>query len=72
MILTGDAILRRIERTYCKGQVDNRIVCCLPGAKSRDITLRLAMLLSQSMGKDPLVMVYIGTNDIVIRYFTDN
>lgn len=37
-IVTGDSILKRMDREFSKEHKDNRTVCCLAAMKLRDIT----------------------------------
>ncbi|CAM4481762.1 unnamed protein product [Lepidochelys kempii] len=58
----GDSLLRRIDRPVSRGDPENRRVCCLPGAKIRDVDLRLKRIL-KGAGKNPLIILHVGTND---------
>ncbi|KAM7181823.1 uncharacterized protein RBU57_000475 [Macrochelys suwanniensis] len=58
----GDSLLRRIDRPVTRADPDNRRVCCLPGAKIRDVDLRLKRIL-KGAGKNPLIILHVGTND---------
>ena len=62
-IVIGDSIVRGIDRRFCGRKRDSRMVCCLPGAKVRDVTERLQNIL-EGEGEQPVVVVHIGTNDI--------
>lgn len=66
-ILVVDSILRRMVRgTFCKGHMGNRTECCLFGAKTWHVSLRLDRLL-KLMGKDPFVMVHVSPNGTVLQ-----
>ncbi|XP_053864797.1 uncharacterized protein LOC128825919 [Malaclemys terrapin pileata] len=41
----GDSLLRRLDRPVTRADPENRRVCCLPGAKIRDVDLRLKRIL---------------------------
>ncbi|CAM4525681.1 unnamed protein product [Lepidochelys kempii] len=58
----GDSLLRRIDRSVTRADPENRRVCCLPGAKIRDVDLRLKRIL-KGAGKNPLIILHVGTND---------
>ncbi|XP_050809300.1 uncharacterized protein LOC127051255 [Gopherus flavomarginatus] len=58
----GDSLLRRTDRPVTRADRENRRVCCLPGAKIRDVDLRLKRILAGA-GKNPLIVPHVGTND---------
>ncbi|XP_065418071.1 uncharacterized protein LOC135974370 [Chrysemys picta bellii] len=58
----GDSLLRRLDRPVTRADPENRRVCCLPGAKIRDVDLRLKRIL-KGAGKNPLIILHVGTND---------
>lgn len=62
LLVLGDSIIRNTERWICDAH-DNRVVSCLPGAKVADITRNLDSLLERT-GKEPVVVVHVGTNDV--------
>ncbi|XP_075753428.1 uncharacterized protein LOC142818324 [Pelodiscus sinensis] len=57
-----DSLLRRIDRPVTRADPENRRVCCLPGAKIRDVELKLKRIL-KGAGKNPLIILHVGTND---------
>lgn len=62
-IVIGDSIVRGIDRRFCGRKRDSRRVCCLPGARVKDVSERLQDILEWE-GEQPVVVVHIGTNDI--------
>uniref|UniRef100_A0A8C3P9C4 Ig-like domain-containing protein n=1 Tax=Chrysemys picta bellii TaxID=8478 RepID=A0A8C3P9C4_CHRPI len=58
----GDSLLRRIDWPVTRADPENRRVCCLPGAKIRDVDLRLKRILTGA-GKNPMIVLHVGTND---------
>uniref|UniRef100_K7EW49 SGNH hydrolase-type esterase domain-containing protein n=1 Tax=Pelodiscus sinensis TaxID=13735 RepID=K7EW49_PELSI len=58
----GDSLLRRINRPVTRADPENRRVCCLPGAKIRDVELRLKRII-KGAGRNPLIIFHVGTND---------
>ena len=63
LVIVGDSILRGVDSIVCARDKDSRTVCCLPGAQVGDILDRVDKLLARA-GRDPVVMVHVGTNDI--------
>ncbi|XP_062887003.1 uncharacterized protein LOC134336606 [Mobula hypostoma] len=62
-VVIGDSILREADRRFCGREKDTRMVCCLPGARVRDVSDRVHDILVQE-GKQPEVVIHVGTNDI--------
>ena len=62
-IVIGDSIVRGSDRRFCGGDRESRMVVCLPGARVRDVSDRVQDILKWE-GKEPEVVVHIGTNDI--------
>jgi len=62
-IVVGDSIVRGIDRRFCGHERDNRMVCCLPGARVRDVSDRVFTVL-KGEGDQTEVVVHIGTNDV--------
>ncbi|KAM7180663.1 uncharacterized protein RBU57_017009 [Macrochelys suwanniensis] len=62
VFMIGDSLLRRIDRPVTRADPENRRVCCLLGAKIRDVDLRLKRILTGA-GKNPLTVLHVGTND---------
>lgn len=63
LLIVGDSILRGIDTLVCSHDKESRTVCCLPGAQVGDLLERADKLLARA-GRDPVVMVHVGTNDI--------
>ena len=63
VVVVGDSIIRGIDSILCKPDQESRMVCCLPGARVRDISDRLERILERE-GDDPVVVVHVGTNNI--------
>ena len=63
VVVVGDSIIRGIDSILCKPDRESRMVCCLPGARVRDISDRLERILERE-GEDPVVVVHVGTNNI--------
>ncbi|KAM9125556.1 uncharacterized protein ACDP82_012870 [Pangshura tecta] len=59
----GDSLLRRIDRPVTRADPENRRVCCLLGAKIRNVNLRLKRILMR-VGKNPLIVLHVGMNDM--------
>ena len=66
VIAVGDSILRRVEGPICRPDPLHREVCCLPGARVKDLTAKLPALVRP---KDyyPFLVFQAGTNDITRR-----
>ena len=62
MIVVGDSLLRGTEAPTCRPDALSREVCCLPGARIRDVTERLPSLV-QSTDYSPLLLFHVGTSD---------
>lgn len=62
-VVIGDSIIRGVDRVLCGQQNMSRRLCCLPGARVKDISAMLERNL-QREGEDPVVVVHVGTNDI--------
>ena len=62
-MVVGDSIIQGVDSIVCAREKDSRTVCCLPGAQVGDILERGDKLLAKA-GRDPVVMVHVGTNDI--------
>uniref|UniRef100_A0A4W3JQX2 SGNH hydrolase-type esterase domain-containing protein n=1 Tax=Callorhinchus milii TaxID=7868 RepID=A0A4W3JQX2_CALMI len=63
VILIGDETVGRTDTVFCSRSRKIRKLCCLPGARVKDVTAGLEINLRHE-GEDPIVMVHIGTNDI--------
>lgn len=64
ILVVGDSIIRGTERALCQKDPYCQTVCCLPSSRVRDIVNCMDRLLDGA-GKDPAVIVHIGTNDNV-------
>ncbi|XP_072352062.1 uncharacterized protein [Scyliorhinus torazame] len=63
IVVVGDSIIRGIDSILCEQDKESRVVCCLPGARVRDISNRLERILERER-EDPVVVVHVGTNNI--------
>ena len=61
--MATSSILRGVDSIVCARDKDSRTVCCLPGAQVGDILDRVDKLLARA-GRDPVVVVHVGTKDI--------
>ncbi|KFP06528.1 hypothetical protein N300_02212, partial [Calypte anna] len=66
VVVVGDSLLRGTEGPICRPDPSHREVCCLPGARVRDISKRLPQLI-QSSDYYPLLVVQAGSDDIIGR-----
>uniref|UniRef100_A0A8C8E8K1 SGNH hydrolase-type esterase domain-containing protein n=1 Tax=Otus sunia TaxID=257818 RepID=A0A8C8E8K1_9STRI len=66
VIVVGDSMLRGAEGPICRPDPHHREVCCLPGARVKDITRRLPSLVKP---KDyyPLLVFQVGSDDVTRR-----
>ena len=64
--VVGDSFLRRSEGLICRPDLSRREVCCLPGARVRDITRKLPNLV-RSTDYFPLLIVQVGSDEIPQR-----
>ncbi|XP_072125338.1 transmembrane protein 204 isoform X3 [Mobula birostris] len=62
-VVIGDSIVRGADRRFCGREKDTRMVCCLPGARVRDVSDRVHDILVRE-GKQPEVVIHVGTNNI--------
>ncbi|XP_073198747.1 uncharacterized protein [Lepidochelys kempii] len=62
VVVVGDSLLQGTESSICRPDRENREVCCLPGAKIRDVTERLPRLIKPS-DRYPFLLLHVGTND---------
>lgn len=63
LLIVGDSIVRGVDSIVCSRDKESRTVCCLPGAQVGDLLENADKLLARA-GRDPVVMVHVGTNDI--------
>lgn len=66
VIVVGDSLLRGTEGPICRPDPTCREVCCLPGARVRDIARKLPNLIHSS-DYYPLLIVQAGSDDIEER-----
>lgn len=62
-VVIGDSIVRGTDRRFCEPDRYTRMVCCLPGARVRDVSNRVQSIL-RGEGEQPDVLIHVGTNDI--------
>lgn len=63
MVVVGNSIIRNIERLVCNRDPQAHIVCCLPGTRVKDVTLRVDKLLARA-GENPVIIIHAGTSDV--------
>ncbi|XP_053857559.1 uncharacterized protein LOC128820755 [Vidua macroura] len=66
VIVVGDSLLRGTEGPICRPDPPHREVCCLPGARVRDITETLPGLIQPS-DYYPLLILQAGSDEIEKR-----
>ena len=66
VIVVGDSILRGTEGPICRPDPTRREVCCLPGARVRDVARKLPNLVRHS-DCYPLLIVQAGSDNIEER-----
>jgi len=66
VIVIGDSLLRRTEGPICRPDPSHREVCCLPGARVRDVAKKLPGLV-RSSDYYPLLVVQAGGDEIAER-----
>ncbi|XP_068809548.1 uncharacterized protein [Struthio camelus] len=62
VIVVGDCMLQGTEAPICRTDLLSREVCCLPGARIRDVMERLPRLVHAS-DYYPLLIFHVGAND---------
>jgi len=62
VVVVGDSLLRGTEAAVCRPDLTAREVCCLPGARIKDVTDRLPRLFRPA-DYYPLLIIHVGTND---------
>ena len=62
MLSKGDSLLRGTAAPICQPDREACEVCCLPGAKVRDVTERVPQLV-KSTDYYPLLLSHVDTND---------
>ena len=60
--MVGDSLLKGTEAPICRPDRESREVCCLPGAKVRDIAKRVPQLIRKT-DYYPLLLFHVGMND---------
>ncbi|XP_048824010.1 uncharacterized protein LOC125703493 [Lagopus muta] len=66
VIVVGDSLLKGTEGPICRPDPTRREVCCLPGARVRDISRKLPGLIRPS-DYYPLLVVQVGSDDTAKR-----
>ena len=66
VIVVGDSLLRGTEDPICRPDPTHREVCCLPGARIRDIFRKLPSLICPS-DYYPLLIVQAGSDEVADR-----
>jgi len=66
VIVIGDSLLRGTEGPICRPDPSHREVCCLPGARVRDVAKKLPGLVRPS-DYYPLLIMQVGGDEITER-----
>ena len=66
VIVIGDSLLRGTEGPMCRPDPSHREVCCLPGARVRDVAKKLPGLVRPS-DCYPLLVMQVGGHEITER-----
>ena len=61
VIYMGDSIVRKIDRTVCRGRKEKTTTVCLPGARVDDVRKRVGQVMGPGTGGS--ICVHVGTND---------
>ena len=61
VIYMGDSIVRKIDRTVCRGRREKTTTVCLPGARVDDVRKRVGQVMGPGTGGS--ICVHVGTND---------
>ena len=61
VIYMGDSIVRKIDRTVCRGRKEKTTTVCLPGAMVDDVRMRVGQVMGPGTGGS--ICVHVGTND---------
>ena len=61
VICMGDSIVRKIDRTVCRGRKEKTTTACLPGARVDDVRKRVGQAMGPGTGGS--ICVHVGTND---------
>ncbi|XP_075208143.1 uncharacterized protein LOC142313042 [Anomaloglossus baeobatrachus] len=62
VVVMGDSLLRGTEAAICRPDMTSREMCCLPGAKIKDVSDRISELLRPT-DDYPFLLIHVGTND---------
>ena len=62
-VVIGDSIVRGADRRFCGREKDTHMICCLPGARVRDVSDQVHDILVRE-GKQPEVVIDVGANNI--------
>ncbi|KAK4810861.1 hypothetical protein QYF61_008833 [Mycteria americana] len=65
VIVVGDSLLRGTEGPICHADTSHREVCCLPGARVRDITRKLPSLVEPS-DYYLLLLFHVGGDEVAV------
>uniref|UniRef100_A0A8D0KK09 SGNH hydrolase-type esterase domain-containing protein n=1 Tax=Salvator merianae TaxID=96440 RepID=A0A8D0KK09_SALMN len=68
VVVVGDSLLRGTEAAVCRPDRNSREVCCLPGARIKDVTDSLSRLFSPT-DYYPFLLIHVGTNDTARKDF---
>ncbi|KFP08496.1 hypothetical protein N300_08288, partial [Calypte anna] len=66
VVVEGDSLLRGTEGPICRPDPSHREVCCLPGARIRDVKRKLPNLVGSS-DYYPLLIFQVGSDEIITR-----
>ena len=61
VIYMGDSIVRKIDRTVCRGRKEKTTTVCLPGARVDDVRKRVGQVMGPGTGGS--ICVHVETND---------
>ena len=61
VIYMGDSIVRKIDRTVCRGRKEKTTTVSLPGARVDDVRKRVGHVMGPGTGGS--ICVHVGTND---------
>ena len=61
VIYMGDSIVRKIDRTVCRGRTEKTTTVCLPGARVDDVSKRVGQVMGPGTGGS--ICVHVGAND---------
>ncbi|XP_073435803.1 uncharacterized protein [Dendrobates tinctorius] len=62
VVVMGDSLLRGTEAAICRPDITSREMCCLPGAKIKDVSDRISGLFRPT-DDYPFLLLHVGTND---------